>query len=69
MINAANENNVRAVLLMTCRTASGTNLQISNEFNIVFLVPKDSEGAQMLQGQSQLQISKHLNAAFTKHKK
>jgi len=41
---AAKRNNVH-VLVLTFRKASGTSLQISQEFNIVFLAPGDSEGS------------------------
>jgi len=47
LITDAAKENLHAVLLTTCRTVSGTTLQISQEFNIVFVALGDSEGTQM----------------------
>jgi len=45
--NAAKENSLHAVLLLTCRSARGTSLQILQDLNITFLAPGDPETTQI----------------------
>jgi len=44
---------------MTCRITSGTSLQISQEFNIAFLAPRDTEVKQKFKGLNRFKCAKN----------
>jgi len=47
--DAAKQNNMNVVLRLTCRKKTGEiSLQISQEFNIAFHAPRNSESTQMI---------------------